>query len=105
MDYSYASLLALVATSFVSTSLDNLLLFSVVLQTQRRWKLFAALGYALACAAILSLSLALALLGAGFDGQYVAYLGAVPVLLGLKMLYGQYLGGGIAQGSDGQQWR
>ena len=92
VDYSYASLFVLVVTSFLSTSLDNLLLFAFVLQSQPRWKWFAALGYITACAVILTLSVGVALVGGALDGKYVGFLGAVPVVLGVRMLWAQYRG-------------
>ena len=86
-----ATLFGLAASSFVATNLDNLLMLVVLQGANPGARAAVLLGYlgaavALVCAAALGL-----VLGAVVEPGLLGYLGLVPLLLGLRMLYVAWL--------------
>ncbi|KAA1193975.1 hypothetical protein F0M18_00575 [Pseudohalioglobus sediminis] len=86
-----ATLFGLTASSFVATNLDNLLLL-VVLQGAnpgaRAAVLLGYLGAAIALLCVAALGLAL---GTVVEPDLLGYLGLIPLLFGLRMLYMAWL--------------
>jgi len=79
--------LSLVATTYAATNLDNLVLLVGWLLAARLpvGKIFA--GYFLGMSLILVASIVVGLAGNLFPVEYIRYLGAIPITLGLKMLF------------------
>ncbi|MGB5165128.1 MAG: cadmium resistance transporter [Woeseiaceae bacterium] len=81
------TLLLLVAATYIATNIDNLLLLVAWLLAQRGSPWRIAVGFSLAAIAVLAASWALALSASVIPVEYVGYLGVVPMLLGLKLLF------------------
>jgi cadmium resistance protein CadD (predicted permease) len=83
------TVLILIASSFVATNIDNMVLL-VGWVTSRQISFFRmALGYAAAVTAVFLVSLFLEQISSVLPIRYIGYLGLVPVLLGLQMLLGR----------------
>ena len=77
---------SVVAVSYASTSLDNLVLLVgwLLSGSMSRSSIFA--GYILGMLAVLAIAFGLGLVSYLMPVQYLGYLGVIPILLGLKML-------------------
>jgi cadmium resistance protein CadD (predicted permease) len=86
----FIALLGLVAIAFASTNMDNLLVLVGLQVSGRltRGQLFR--GYTLGMFGILIVSLLLGLVGYLFPLEYLGYLGIIPILVGLKLLVGEW---------------
>ena len=86
------TVIALVASSFVATNVDNLLIL-VAWMLGGRLATRRLLGaYSLAAAAVLLVALLFGTVSNLLPVQYLGYLGIIPVLLGLKMLAERFQG-------------
>lgn len=85
------SLLGVAALAFVATNVDNLVLLFAFLadRSYRAWHVI--LGYALGMLGILGLSWLFAWLAHFFRPEYVGFLGVVPILIGLKRFYDEFV--------------
>ena len=81
------ALLLVIGSSFVATNLDNLLILVGLLGTSARRGAAVLMGYVAAALAVLVVSLLGGLLGSLIDPALVGYLGAIPLLLGVYLLY------------------
>ena len=90
MDYSYLSLFPVVAASFISTNIDNLVILTVLKSSRPGGRIFTSAGYLLACAIVVSMALLVALAGGSLDGKYVGFLGIVPAVIGLRSLLARW---------------
>jgi len=79
--------LSLVATTYAATNLDNLVLLVGWLLAARLsvGKIFT--GYVLGMSFILVASIMIGLAGNFIPVEYIRYLGAIPITIGLKMLF------------------
>jgi cadmium resistance protein CadD (predicted permease) len=83
------TVLILIASSFIATNVDNIVLL-VGWVTSRQISFFRmALGYTAAVTAVFLVSLFFEQLSSVIPVRYIGYLGLVPVLLGLRMLLGR----------------
>ncbi len=83
---AFFTLFGVVALAFAATNLDNLLVlvgWQLAGSTPMR-QLFA--GYALGMLGVLVLAVLIGLVGFLFPIEYLGYLGAVPILLGIRLL-------------------
>lgn len=81
------TLLGLVAGSFVATNMDNLLVLVMLLGANIKHRSAVLLGFLCSAIAVISVS-ALGVAVEGLIGPgLIGYLGVVPLLLGLHMLY------------------
>ena len=88
-----ATLLGLVASGFVATSIDNLFLL-VVLQGANAGRHSAVLlGFIASSIAVICVSVMGVLAGSAVGTNLIGYLGVVPLLLGLHMLYSAWAEG------------
>jgi cadmium resistance protein CadD (predicted permease) len=81
------TLTGLVVTGFIASNLDNLLLL-VVLQganTGRRQAVLA--GYFVSCVVVIFAAMLGVAIGSALGAGLVGYLGLVPLLLGIRLLY------------------
>ena len=90
------TLLGLVAGSFIATNMDNLLLLVMLLGANARRRSAVLLGFLCSTIAVICVSA----LGVAVEGAIgpalIGYLGIIPVLLGLHMLYQSWSGGSTA---------
>jgi len=85
-------LVGLVATSFVATNLDNLLLLVVLLGTNAKRRSAVLLGYVCSAIAVIFASALGVAVGSMVGADMIGYLGIVPLLLGCYMLYKSWTG-------------
>ena len=92
----FFTLLGLVAGSFIATNMDNLLLLVMLLGANARRRSAVLLGFLCSTIAVICVST----LGVAVEGvigpALIGYLGIIPVLLGLHMLYQSWSGGSTA---------
>jgi cadmium resistance protein CadD (predicted permease) len=81
------TLLGLVASGFIATSIDNLLLLVVLLGANAGRKSAVLLGFIASSIAVVCVSVLGVLVGSAVGADLIGYLGVVPLLLGLHMLY------------------
>jgi cadmium resistance protein CadD (predicted permease) len=81
------SLIPLAAVAFIATNLDNLVLLIAFLSRFIRTRVQVIGGYLAGAAAIIVLGFCVGVLADRMPLQYLGYLGAIPVALGLKGLY------------------
>jgi len=86
-------LVGLVATSFVATNLDNLLLLVVLLGANAKRRSAVLLGYICSAIAVIFASALGVAVGSMVGAGLIGYLGIVPLLLGCHMLYKSWTGG------------
>jgi len=86
-------LVGLVATSFVATNLDNLLLLVVLLGANAKRRSAVLLGYICSAIAVIFASALGVALGSMIGAGLIGYLGIIPLLLGCHMLYKSWTGG------------
>ncbi len=84
-------ILGVAAAAFLATNADNLLLLFAFLadRSYKAWQVIV--GYALGMVAILTLSWLVAWFAQFLRPDYVGLLGVVPIGLGLKRLYDQFV--------------
>jgi cadmium resistance protein CadD (predicted permease) len=90
------TLLGLVAGGFIATNIDNLLLLVMLLGANARRRSAVLLGFLCSTIAVICVSA----LGVAVEGAIgpalIGYLGIVPMLLGVHMLYQNWSGGSSA---------
>jgi cadmium resistance protein CadD (predicted permease) len=91
-------LIGVASVAFLSTNADNLALLFAFLADQSFTARNVILGYALGMLGILGLSCVVAWLADFFPHQYVGFLGVVPIFLGIKHLYHNFVGRGSEPG-------
>ena len=90
MDVSSTDMLTivgLVTGSFVATNMDNLLILVVLLGANSRRKSAVLLGFICSAIAVISISALGVAVGSMLGANLIGYLGVVPLLLGIYMLY------------------
>lgn len=85
-------LLLLVGSSFVATSLDNLVLLVVMLGADAQNRAAVTLGFLASAICVLCVSAIGAVIGANLDPGLIGYMGLAPMLMGVFLLYKLYLG-------------
>lgn len=78
------------ASSFAVTNIDDLLILSIYFATPQVRIFQVIAGQYLGIVALIVVSLAGIVAGTFLDARYIAWLGVVPILLGLKGLYHLY---------------
>ena len=86
-DIEILTLLLLVASGFVATNLDNLVLMVVLLGAQPDKRAAVTLGFVASSISVLGISALGAVLGANLDPGWIGYMGLVPLLLGVFLLF------------------
>ena len=95
VEFSYLiTLLGLAVSSFIATNLDNLLLLVVLQGSNAGQPLPVLAGYLGAALLVVLVSALGVAIGQVLDAGMVGYLGLVPLLLGLRMLYQAWRAGG-----------
>ncbi len=94
------AVILLVGGSFAATNVDNLVLLVVLMGAEPQKRPAAALGFVTSAMAILSVAGIGAVLGATLDPGVVGYVGAIPICLGLFLLYRQFRSGGFDAASE-----
>jgi cadmium resistance protein CadD (predicted permease) len=105
-------LVLLVATGFVATSLDNLIILVVLLGAAPQRRGAILLGYISAAIGVMVVAAIGVAVGAWISPALIGYLGLAPLLLGLYLLYQYYRGTAAAelpeqdptQGSEARNW-
>lgn len=77
----------LVASAFVATNIDNLLILVVLLGANAKRRSAVLLGYVFSALLVLCVSAIGVALGSLINPGFIGYLGFVPLTLGLYMLY------------------
>jgi cadmium resistance protein CadD (predicted permease) len=88
------ALVGLVASGFIATSMDNLLILVVLLGANAKRRSAVLLGFMISSIAVLCASVVGVLVGAVVGSAFIGYLGIVPLLLGCYMLYRAWRGNG-----------
>jgi cadmium resistance protein CadD (predicted permease) len=86
-DSETLTIAGIVASAFVATNLDNLLIMVVLLGANVQRRAAVLLGYLLSALSILCVSIVGVALGTLINPGFIGYLGFVPLTLGLYMLY------------------
>ena len=81
-----ATTFSIAATAFAATNLDNLVLLVGWLLAARISTRQVFTGYFIGMSLVLSISILIGLIGYFFPTEYLGYLGAIPIALGIKML-------------------
>ena len=81
-----ATTFSLVATGFVATNLDNLVLVIGWILAARLSPRQIFAGYVFSMSAVLGIAMIFGIAGYFFPAQYMGYLGVIPVLLGVRMM-------------------
>jgi cadmium resistance protein CadD (predicted permease) len=84
-------LVGVAVVAFLSTNADNLILLFAFLADRSFSARSVMVGYALGMFGILGLSWAVAWLAQFFPHQYVGFLGVVPIFMGLRRLYDEFV--------------
>jgi len=83
------TLLGLVTSSFVATSLDNLVILVVLLGANAARRSAVLMGYVISSIAVICVCMLGVVAGSIIDAGLIGYLGLVPLFLGCRLLYGQ----------------
>ncbi|MEH6583872.1 MAG: cadmium resistance transporter [Halioglobus sp.] len=81
------TLLGLVASAFVATNVDNMLIMVVLLGANVKNRSAVLLGFLASTIAVMCVSVLGVALGSMITADMIGYLGVVPLLLGCYMLY------------------
>lgn len=85
---SELTMIALAAGTFAGTNVDNLVLLVGWMLGGRVPRHHIFMGYALGMVLLLVIAFGLGFSANGIDVRYLGYLGVIPILLGVKMLFG-----------------
>ncbi len=98
-------LVSLMAASYVATNLDNLLLLVLLLGAHPESKGATLCGHLVAAGGVLVLCLAAVIAGTIIDPGLLGYLGIIPIVLGLRLLYRQFAARGEPSSNTGIETR
>ncbi len=84
---SALTMIVLVAGTFAATNVDNLVLLVGWMLSGRVPRHHIFMGYALGMASLLVIAFGLGFSSNAIPVQYLGYLGIIPILLGVKMLF------------------
>lgn len=87
------TLVGLVISGFVATSIDNLLILVVLLGANSERRSAVLIGFIVSSVLVICLSVLGVAIGSMIGANLIGYLGLVPLLLGIQMLYVAYRGG------------
>jgi len=92
------TLAGLVAGSFIATNVDNLLILVILLGANARRRSAVLLGFLCSAIAVICVSALGVAVENMVGADFIGYLGVVPVLLGLYMLYQSWAGKHVDDG-------
>ena len=81
------TLVSLVVTGFLASNTDNLLILVVLLGAHKHRRSAVLVGYLASCIAVICTSVVGVLVGSVIGVHLIGYLGLIPLLLGLQLLY------------------
>jgi cadmium resistance protein CadD (predicted permease) len=87
------TLCGLVASGFVATSMDNLLILVILLGANAKRRSAVLLGSLVSSIAVICVSILGVALGSMVGSELIGYLGVVPLLMGCYLLYKIWRGG------------
>jgi cadmium resistance protein CadD (predicted permease) len=89
------TLAGLVATGFIVTNTDNLVILAVLLGANPKRRSAVLVGFFAAVIAVICISAIGIAIGSILGGRLIGYLGFAPLLIGCHMLYSAYRGRGL----------
>lgn len=96
------ALTGLVASGFIASNLDNLLLLVVLQGANAGQRQAVLLAYFTSCVVVIFASMLGVALGAAMGAGLVGYLGLVPLLLGCRLLYLNWRSSPVAELAEAQ---